>query len=243
MAPKPAFLHAAIFDMDGVLIDSEPVWERVREAYVRERGGRWPTGTQEAMMGMSTREWARFLHRERGVPDAPEAIAREVCARMVHEFAADLPLLPGAEAAVRRMRGAFGSLAVASSSPRPVILRVLERSGLAGEFAAVTSSDEVARGKPAPDVYLLAAHRLGVPAHEALAIEDSANGLRSAAAAGCRVVAVPRPQYPPPPEALALAAVTIGSLDELTVELLSGEAGLRPGRGSPAPRSGWRGAG
>lgn len=236
-------LHAAIFDLDGVLIDSEPVWARVREAYVRERGGQWPPGTQAAMMGMSTREWASFLHHQRGVPDAPEAIAREVGARIVTEFADELPLLPGAQAAVRRMRVAFGSLAVASSSPRPVILRVLELSGLAGEFAAVTSSDEVARGKPAPDVYLLAAERLGLPAHEAVAIEDSTNGLRSAAAAGCRVVAVPRPEYPPAPEALALAAVTIASLDELTVELLSADAVLRPGPGSPAPRLGWRGAG
>lgn len=212
--------------MDGVLIDSEPVWERVRETYARERGGRWPPGTQEAMMGMSTREWSAFLHAERGVPDAPEAIARDVSARIIEAFAGHLPLLAGAGDAVRRMRAAFGLLAVASSSPLPVIVRVLELSGLASEFRAVTSSDEVARGKPAPDVYLLAAERLGVDPAGAVAIEDSTNGLRSAAAAGCRVVAVPRPEYPPAPDALAGAAVTIGCLDELTAQVV---AGLVPG--------------
>lgn len=205
--------------MDGVLIDSEPVWERVRQAYALERGGSWPPGTQEAMMGMSTREWSAFLATERGVPGSPEVIAREVSERIQVAFAAQLPLLPGASAAVERM-GAVGPLGIASSSPLPVIVRVLELSGLTAAFAAVTSSDEVARGKPAPDVYLLAAQRLGVEPDAALAIEDSTNGLRSAAAAGCTVVAVPRPHYPPSADALGLAAITIEYLDDLTPDLL-----------------------
>jgi HAD superfamily hydrolase (TIGR01509 family) len=213
-------IEAVVFDLDGVLLQSEEVWDEVREAYVRERGGRYDAEVQRAMMGMSSPEWSRYLHESAGVPDEPAAINEEVVRRMLASYREHLPLLPGAADAVRRVRARY-PLAVASSSNRPVIDAVLELSGLKDCFRATVSSEEVARGKPAPDVYVEAAQRLGVPAGRCAAVEDSHGGIRSAKAAGLRVVAIPNPTYPPDDEALALADVTIDSLDALTPELIA----------------------
>ena len=213
---------AVVFDLDGVIIDSEQVWDDVREAYVRERGGRWHEAAQAAMMGMSSPEWSRYVHEELGVPEPPEQINDEVVRRMLDRYRDDLPLLPGAVEAVRRLAAAF-ELAVASSSNRPLIEAVLETAAIAECFAVTVSSEEVARGKPAPDVYLEAARRLGVEPGDCAAVEDSANGLRSAEAAGMRVLAFPNRHYPPPPDALELADVVLESLDELTPELVRGD--------------------
>jgi HAD superfamily hydrolase (TIGR01509 family) len=214
-------IASVVFDLDGVLIDSEGVWEEVRRAFVAEGEGRWMPDTQHRLMGMSTGEWARYLSQELGVRMAPDEVAQGVIERMNERYARDLPLIPGAREAVRRM-GAWWPLGLASSSPPAIIHMVLRRAGLADAFGAVASSDEVANGKPAPDVYLLAASRLGVDPTASVAIEDSSNGLRSASAAGYRVVAIPQPAYPPDPEALALASVRLDSLDALTPEVLEG---------------------
>jgi HAD superfamily hydrolase (TIGR01509 family) len=214
-------IASVVFDLDGVLVDSEGVWEEVRRAFVAEGGGRWMPDTQRRLMGMSTGEWARYLSQELGVRMAPNEVAQGIIERMNERYARDLPLIPGAVEAVGRM-GDRWPLGVASSSPPAIIHMVLERAGLADAFGAVASSDEVANGKPAPDVYLLAASRLGVDPASSVAIEDSSNGLRSASAAGYRVVAIPQPAYPPDPEALALASVRLDSLDALTPEVLEG---------------------
>ena len=222
--PKLQFgsvIDAVVFDLDGVLIQSEEVWDGVRERYVRERGGRYDGEVQRAMMGMSAPEWSRFLHDEAGVPDEPEAINRAVVERMLDAYRRELPLLPGAKKAVRRTAAAF-PLALASSSNREVFEEVLELAGLADCFSATVSSEEVERGKPAPDVYLEAARRLGVAAERCAAIEDSHAGIRSAKAAGMRVVAIPNAGYPPDEEALALADVTLESLEQLTPERIEG---------------------
>jgi HAD superfamily hydrolase (TIGR01509 family) len=211
---------AVVFDLDGVLIQSEEVWDEVREAYVRERGGRYDEEIQRAMMGMSSPEWSRYLHETAGVPDEPEEINAEVVRRMLAAYRSHLPLIDGAVEAVRRLAGDF-TLAVASSSNRPLIDGVLEAAGIAGCFAATVSSEEVARGKPAPDVYLEAARRLGMEPSACAAIEDSHGGIRSAKAAGMRVVAIPNPTYPPDEESLALADVTLASLAELTREKIA----------------------
>ena len=210
---------AVVFDMDGVLIASEEVWDAVREEYVRERGGRYDADVQHALMGMSSTEWSRYLHDTAGVPDAPEAINDEIVRRMLAAYRRGLPLIDGAVDAVRRLAGRF-PLAVASSSNRSLIDTVLEVAGLAPLFTATVSSEEVARGKPAPDVYLEAARRLGVDAPRCTAVEDSHGGIRSAKAAGMRVIAIPNPSYPPDAASLAYADVTIGSLDELTLALV-----------------------
>jgi HAD superfamily hydrolase (TIGR01509 family) len=208
-------IEAVVFDVDGVLIDSEPVWERVRRKFVADRGGRWPDDAQDRMMGMSTAEWSAYMSEDFGLRIAPREVAQLVIAAMTAEYQAHLPLLPGAVDAVRALSARW-RLGVASSAPKSLIEAVLDASGLRSEFAAAVSSEEVARGKPAPDVYLEAAARLGVPPTACAAIEDSANGLRSAAAAGLAVIAVPRPEYPPPAEALDRVLLVLDSLTELT---------------------------
>ena len=210
-------IDAIVFDVDGVLIDSEPVWERVRRALVAEHGGHWPDDAQDRMMGMSTGEWSAYMSADFGLPFPPREVADLVIAQMAAQYEEHLPLLPGAVDAVRGLaRTGRWRLAVASSAPKSLIGTVLGASGLRPLFAAAVSSEEVPRGKPAPDVYLEAAARLGVPASACAAVEDSSNGLRSAAAAGMAVIAVPRPEYPPAAGALAGVRVTLGSLTELT---------------------------
>jgi len=212
-------IDAVMFDMDGVLIQSEEVWDEVREAYVRERGGRYDAEIQRAMMGMSSTEWSRYLHETAGVPDEPEAINAEVVRRMLASYHDHLPLIDGAVDAVRRLVTRY-PLGLASSSNRQLIDAALELAGLASCFKATVSSEEVARGKPAPDVYLEAARRLSVDPTHCAAVEDSHGGIRSAKAAGMRVIAFPNPSYPPDEDALAQADVIIRSLDELTPQLV-----------------------
>jgi HAD superfamily hydrolase (TIGR01509 family) len=207
-------IAAVVFDLDGVIVDSEPVWEEVRRAFVAEHGGQWQPDSQRRLMGMSTQEWARYLSAELGVGLPPEEVARGVIEQMAQRYHRELPLLPGAVDAVRRVAARW-PLGLASSSPRSLIDRVVDEAGLAGAFAVALSTEEVERGKPAPDVYLTVAERLGVEPGSCLAVEDSSNGLRSAAAAGMTVVAVPHPKYPPDPDALALADRVRHSLDDL----------------------------
>lgn len=214
-------IDAVVFDLDGVLIQSEEVWDSVRERYVRERGGRYDERIQRAMMGMSSTEWSRFLAEEAGVPSEPEQINADVVRLMLAAYREHLPLIPGAVDAVRRLAGRF-TLGVASSSNRELIDTVLDVAGIAPLFAATVSSEEVARGKPAPDVYVEAARRLDVEPERCAAIEDSHGGLRSAKSAGMRVVAIPNPTYPPDDEALALADLRLDSLQELTPERVVG---------------------
>ncbi|HSX21859.1 MAG TPA: HAD family phosphatase [Gaiellaceae bacterium] len=216
-------IQAVVFDMDGVLLQSEEVWDAVREAYVRERGGRYDAEVQRAMMGMSSTEWSRYLHDVAGVPDQPEAINAEVVRRMLEAYKKHLPLIPGAVDAVRRVAAQF-PLGLASSSNRELIDGALEQAGLAPYFAVTVSSEEVPRGKPAPDVYLEAARRLGIDAKRCAAVEDSHGGIRSAKAAGMRVLAIPNSSYPPDDEALAQADVVLGSLGELTAESVAGSS-------------------
>jgi len=212
-------IEAVVFDMDGVLIQSEEVWDEVRERYVRERGGRYDEEVQRALMGMSSTEWSRYLHETAGVPDEPEAINEEVVRRMLDAYGARLPLIDGAVDAVRTLAERY-RLGLASSSNRPLIDAVLEGAGLSSYFDATVSSEEVARGKPSPDVYLEAARRLGVEPVRVAAVEDSHGGIRSAKAAGMRVIAIPNPAYPPDEDSLAQADVTIRSLADLTHELV-----------------------
>jgi HAD superfamily hydrolase (TIGR01509 family) len=212
--------EAVVFDLDGVLIQSEEVWDTVRERYTRERGGRYDAEIQRAMMGMSSTEWSRFLHETAGVPDSPEEINDAVVQRMLQAYAARLPLIDGAVEAVERLAAGY-TLAVASSSNRPLIDAVLDAAGLGRYFAATVSSEEVERGKPAPDVYLEAARRLGVEPTSCAAVEDSHGGIRSAKAAGMHVIAIPNPSYPPDDASLAQADVVLRSLAELTTGVVS----------------------
>jgi len=212
-------IEAVVFDLDGVLIQSEEVWDEVREAYVRERGGRYNDEVQRAMMGMSSPEWSRYLHEVAGVPDEPDEINAEVVRRMLAAYRTHLPLIDGALDAVRRLSTRY-PLGLASSSNRTLIDAVLDLAGLTPYFAVTVSSEEVARGKPAPDVYLEAARRLDALPNACVAVEDSHGGIRAAKAAGMRVIVFPNPSYPPDAASLELADVIVHSLDELTPELL-----------------------
>jgi HAD superfamily hydrolase (TIGR01509 family) len=217
-------IEAVVFDLDGVLIDSEPVWEQVRRQVVAEHGGRWAADAQQRLMGMSTGEWAAYLSEDLAVGLPPETIAALVIERMAARYTEHLPLMPGAVEAVRRLAARW-PLGLASSAPASLIDTVLDAAGLRECFVTTLSTEQAARGKPAPDIYLAVCGRLGRPPPTCAAVEDSTNGLRSAAAAGLHVIAIPHPRYPPDPGALAAAGLVLTSLDELTPERAAALAG------------------
>ena len=212
-----------VFDLDGVLVDSEAVWDEARRALVADRGGTWRDDATRAMMGMSSIEWSRYVREELGVAMEPEAISAAVVAKLERRYRVRLPMIEGAREAVERLADVW-PLGLASSSNREIIDLVLDEARLADRFAATVSSEELGRGKPAPDVYLEAAGRLGVEPERCAAVEDSSNGLRSASAAGMKVIAIPHAAFPPDPDALALADValdSIAALDAATVARLA----------------------
>ena len=215
--PPTGSIEAIVFDLDGVLVESEGVWNTARRDIALRNGGRWPADAQRAMMGMSSTEWSTYMHDELGVAMSPAEISETVVARLASLYRQGMPLIAGAHEAVVELARVW-PLALASSANRPIIDLVLELAGLTDCFDAAVSSEEVAHGKPAPDVYLEAARRAGVPASRCAAVEDSSNGLRSAAAAGMTVLAVPNREFPPSPNALALAADVLHSIAELTPE-------------------------
>jgi HAD superfamily hydrolase (TIGR01509 family) len=212
-------IEAVVFDLDGVIVDSEHVWDEVREELAHERGGRWHDYAQADMMGMSAPEWSRYMHDVIGLRESPADLNEEVVRRLLARYEKRLPMIDGAVEAVRRIADSY-RLALASSSNREVIDAVLARAGLALLFEITVSSEEVPRGKPAPDVFLEAARRLDVPPERCAAIEDSENGIRAAHAAGMRVVAIPNRRYPPRMDALALADAALESVATLTIDVI-----------------------
>jgi HAD superfamily hydrolase (TIGR01509 family) len=210
-------IGAVVFDLDGVILQTEEVWDEVRGRYVVEQGGRYDAAAQRAMMGMSAPEWSRYLAEDLGVPGTPEEISADIVRLMEARYREELPLIPGARDAVERLAARW-PLGLASSSNRPLIDAALELAGLVVFFQATVSSEEVARGKPAPDVYLEAARRLGVPAERCSAVEDSDSGIRSAKAAGMHTIAIPNPNFPPGEDALALADLVLDTIAGLTVD-------------------------
>ncbi|USX50171.1 HAD family phosphatase [Lentzea sp. HUAS12] len=204
-------MDAVIFDLDGVLIDSEQVWDEVRQSFASAHGGTWtPTATRD-MQGMSTPEWAEYLVSAVGVRLPAAEVSAGVIAAMEKAYAAHLPVIPGAVDAVRAVASRF-PVAIASSAPAVLIRVFLDVTGLPVPVAV--SSEECAAGKPSPDVYLLAASRLGVSPASCYAVEDSTNGLKAALAAGMTVLAVPNPHFPPAADVLAQVRV-LGSVSEL----------------------------
>jgi HAD superfamily hydrolase (TIGR01509 family) len=213
-------IDAVVFDLDGVIVDSEQVWNEVREQLTRERGGRWHDRAQRDMMGMSSAEWSRYMHDALGLRESPEEINAEVVRRMIERYRERLPLIPGAVEAVERLAERW-PLGLASSANREIIELVLEESGLGPCFRATVSSEEVERGKPAPDVYLEAARRLGVAPERCAAVEDSRAGILAARAAGMRVIAIPNPHFPPDAETLEDADVVLESVAELSPDIVA----------------------
>ena len=216
-------IEAVVFDLDGVIVDSEQLWDEVRVQFVRESGRPFPERATRDMMGMSSPEWSQYLVEQLGVPGTPDQANAEVVRRLLARYEEKLPLIPGAVEAVRRIAARW-PIAIASSSNPEVIEFVLRASGLDSIVQTAVSSEEVGRGKPAPDVYLEAVRRLGVDGSRCVAVEDSHNGIRSAKSAGLRVIAIPNPHFPPDAESVALADVVLPSIDELTVEVVEGLA-------------------
>jgi HAD superfamily hydrolase (TIGR01509 family) len=204
-----------------VIVDSEHVWEEVRAAYTRETGREYTDRATRDMMGMSSLEWSAYMASQLGVPGTPEEINAAVVERMLARYGEAPPLIPGAAEAVRAI-AARRPVGIASSSNPELIEVVLRASGLADVVLVAVSSEKVAHGKPAPDVYLEAARRLGVAPSRCAAVEDSHNGIRSARAAGMRVIAIPNAHFPPGEDALAEADVVLGSIDELTPAVVEG---------------------
>ena len=217
-------IEAVVFDLDGVLVDSEPVWEQVRRGLVAERGGHWAPDAQRRLMGMSTPEWATYLSADLGAGLPPDEVATVVIDRMAARYREHVPLMDGAVDAVHRMAARW-PLAVASSAPATLIETVLQSAGLRSCFTVVMSTEQVAHGKPASDIYLAVIAELGCPPPDCAAVEDSSNGLRSAAAAGLRVIAIPQPEYPPDADALARASLALPSLAGLTADAVAALAG------------------
>ncbi|WGT46292.1 HAD family hydrolase [Tessaracoccus lacteus] len=212
-------MAAIIFDLDGTLIDTEESWDIVRRGLARDAGLAWPDGATQAMMGMSTQEWSAYLVDAVGLPVTPDEAARLTIEAMAAHHRAGVDVLPGAVEAVRRMADRY-PVAIASSSPRVLIDAAVEALGIGDLLQATVSTEEVERGKPAPDGYLRACELLGVAPGEAVAVEDAPNGIRSALAAGMAVVAVPPHFHPPSAELLAEATV-VESLDQLTLDVVA----------------------
>ncbi|HEY2949521.1 MAG TPA: HAD family phosphatase [Micromonosporaceae bacterium] len=226
---------AVVFDLDGVILDSEPVWEQVRRGYVAGHGGRWLPDTQRRLMGMNTAEWAGYLSHDLGVQRTPEQVAADVVEQMVERYTQRVPLIPGADRRVRDL-AAVWRLGLASSSPPRLIEAALVATGLADAFAVHLSADQVARGKPAPDVYQAVASRLGLSTANCVAVEDSSNGVRAAAAAGMSVVALPHPRYPLDPDARDRTAVVLPDIAELTPQVVRSLPANHPVRFRRPPR-------
>lgn len=214
-------IDAVVFDLDGVLVQSEEIWDGARRELAAEAGVDWPADATDAMMGMSSREWSEYVHDDVGVPASPDEINAQVLARVQARYRREVPWIPGAREAVKRMAARW-PLGIATSSNREIIDLVVAAAGWQETVAVTVSSEEVGAGKPAPDVYLEAARRLAVDPSRAAAIEDSTNGLLAAAAAGMRVVAIPNEAHPPAPRGLAVADVVLGSIEELEPRVVEG---------------------
>lgn len=210
---------AVIFDMDGLLLDSEVYWERARREYAAAGGCRWSERDELDVKGMNSQEWAALIQSRCGFDTDVAGIIVDVSRRMRDLYSAHLPLLPGAVQAVRTA-GAHYPLGLASSSPLELIQFAMSEAGIRSNFRVTVSSDEVGKGKPSPDVFLETSRRLGVdPAHVTV-LEDSSAGIAAAHNAGMRVIAVPNPHYPPSPEALALADLVLPSLTHFSPDTL-----------------------
>lgn len=217
---NPSPIEAVVFDMDGVLIDSEDIWLSVRVEFAASVGGRWTHEDQVATMGVSTAAWARLMVDRLGLSGrtgyGEAEVARAVIDAMKARYARELPQRAGAVDAVRRIARRY-RVALASGSPRALGETVLAVTGLAGLMETAVYGDEVEHGKPAPDIYLKALRELGVAPARAVGVEDSGNGVRALAAAGMGIVAAPMPGYALVPDVAALAAVQIASMEALDV--------------------------
>ena len=212
-------IRAVVFDMDGVLIDSEPLWREVREEFAQSQGKLWTQDDQIATMGRSSVDWVRVMVERMQLGLSADEVVREIVDRLIDKYAVNLPVRRGALAAVRLAASRY-RIGLASGSPSALIDWVLRRTGLAGEFEVVMYGDDMTHGKPHPEIYEKALQRLGVKPAEAVGIEDSSSGIRSLHAAGMGIIAAPSPGFPLAPDVIALADYVINSLEDFDIDLL-----------------------
>jgi HAD superfamily hydrolase (TIGR01509 family) len=211
--------RAIIFDLDGLLVDSEPCWDRARQQLAAEYGQTWTQDDQYSVMGVSTATWANYMIKRLGLDLTQQAVIERIIGIMLTIYHEHIPYLPGAVDAVRLAAKHYPT-ALASGSERSLIEAVIQDSALRDQFQAVVCTDDLPRGKPAPDVYLEAARRLGVTPEMCVCVEDSPNGVLAGKAAGMKVIAVPDERFNPNPEVIRQAEIVLGSLEEFTIELL-----------------------
>jgi HAD superfamily hydrolase (TIGR01509 family) len=220
--PVPAPIRAVVFDLDGVLVDTEIWWYEVRVEFAAALGKRWTEADRAAMMGSNTREWGARMRQRLELTMSEDEIERAVIDGLLARYAREgAPAIDGAVDVVRRLAGRY-ALAVASSSPPKVILAALEGLGVRDAIGTIVSSDEVATGKPAPDVFLLAARRLGVEPGACLVVEDTLHGVQAARSAGMRVALVPNASVPPATGAIEAATCCFESIRDLDPDLVLG---------------------
>ena len=213
-------IDAIIFDLDGLLVDSEPCWDAARAEMAAEAGvPDWNREDHHACMGVSTREWAEYMIRRLHLDLTWEETAERIVQKMQAMYARRIPFLPGAVEAVA-LAAAHYPVGLASGSERRLIDIVVADPAMAGKFRTVVCTDTMPRGKPAPDVYLAAAAGLRVSPERCVCLEDSGNGILAGAAAGMKVIAVPDPRFPPKPAALARAHLVLDSLRGFDLPLL-----------------------
>jgi HAD superfamily hydrolase (TIGR01509 family) len=213
-------LQAVIFDMDGLLVDSEPYWNAARKSWAMERGVDWGPDDHRACMGVSTLTWATYLIRRLDLDFTPDAVIERIVASMREMYGRGIPYKPGAVEAVARAAKRC-PVGLASGSEKSLIAMMVADAPMAGKFKAVVCTDDLPRGKPAPDVYLECARQLGVDPTACVCLEDSGAGIQSGKAAGLKVIAVPDARFPPKPEALALADLVLSSLEEFNAAALN----------------------
>ncbi len=212
-------IEAVIFDMDGVLVDSEVYWNKSRVEFARDRGKIWTDDYQRLAMGRSTVGWATVMREKLQLDESIDDIIAEMKGRVIAHYERRMPTRPGAIESVHRMKQHF-RVGLASGSPTEIIKAVLRITGLDQVFEVMIYGDDIPRGKPAPDIYLEAMAQLGVSPDVTVGIEDSANGLRSLKAAGMAAVAAPSPDFPLPPEILELADARIDTLEAFDLSLI-----------------------
>jgi len=207
--------------MDGVIVDSEPLWVRARKELVRQANGQWIPEAETAMLGISSDEWSAYMRDHLALNMTAEQIREDVIRRMVELYRKGVPLITGAREAIEAI-GRRWRVGVASGSDRVLLDTVLTSSGLAGHFAATVSGEDVAEGKPSPQIYQEACRRLGANPCACVAIEDSGSGIASALAAGMKVIAVPRPGFVPDDEILGRATAVLPDLTDLNPDVVAG---------------------
>lgn len=212
-------IEAVIFDMDGLLIDSEPFWDKARSSMAAKAGKDWNKDDHKAVMGVSTSEWVGYMISRLELVMSPKAVEQKIVAEMVTLYQRQIPYLPGAAEAVALSAAKYPT-GLASGSPRSLIDTVTGDKALKGKFKAILSSDQIEHGKPSPDIYLATAKMLGARPKNCVCLEDSGNGILAGKNAAMKVIAVPDSRFPPGAEKLHAADVVLESLSEFSLEIL-----------------------